>query len=484
MSLGAVLVVGNWIESPSAEEKLDLPLARFEFLGQSALELTIKHLRAAQVNDISVVIQDHCSASLSGLRGPNLRVKVVKRSIDPSVVEAILRQQAAQGMGTLMLMRLGAYVEADFADLLDFHREMGRPLTRAYDCDGLLDLWVLDAGLRHALNIDSLLKDNLIRSSYGVDGYVNRLAGMKDFRRLVSDSFMGFSTIRPRGREVRPGVWVGDGAHVHRSARVVAPAYIGEGTRIRESVLLTRGSNVERQCEISSGTAVESASILPRTFLGRGLAVTKALVDGDSYVHLGRNLAVKIEDKRLIGRTTVSGWPFIRNANSGHHEFRRNGRNQLRDWGSRGQTLDLIEGAGMTTRRPVIIQELPERLTRGEVRPFLLEVKDHLDGDRPRLVFDFSRVCQIDSSGIEALLYCMEEVMKRDGDLKLAAVPAKQLMILELTRVDRLFETFETASEAVESFHHFPIRSRRHKQQPWYSQTGNDETAEGFKMAV
>jgi anti-anti-sigma regulatory factor len=72
--------------------------------------------------------------------------------------------------------------------------------------------------------------------------------------------------------------------------------------------------------------------------------------------------------------------------------------------------------------------------------------------DRPRVVFDFSSVGELDSTGVKALLVCLEEVLKRNGDLKLAAIPPEPAVVLEVTGVDRLFEIFENSSDAVESF--------------------------------
>jgi len=48
--------------------------------------------------------------------------------------------------------------------------------------------------------------------------------------------------------------------------------------------------------------------------------------------------------------------------------------------------------------------------------------------------------------------------MKRNGDVKLASIPPGATAILELTRVDRLFEAFESAADAVNSFHQFPMK--------------------------
>jgi hypothetical protein len=68
------------------------------------------------------------------------------------------------------------------------------------------------------------------------------------------------------------------------------------------------------------------------------------------------------------------------------------------------------------------------------------------------VVLDCSRVRQLDSAGIQVLLRCLEEAMKRNGDVKLAAVSPAAAAILELTRVAPLFETFDSTADAVHSF--------------------------------
>ena len=113
----------------------------------------------------------------------------------------------------------------------------------------------------------------------------------------------------------------------------------------------------------------------------------------------------------------------------------------------------------MVTKRPVVILQLPEKLVLGPAQLFYREVQEFLQTERPRLVFDFSEVNQIDSAGIEVLLNCTEEVMKRNGDLKLAAIPPGPAVVLELTQVDHLFEIFEDASDAARSFDQVPAHA-------------------------
>jgi len=112
--------------------------------------------------------------------------------------------------------------------------------------------------------------------------------------------------------------------------------------------------------------------------------------------------------------------------------------------------------------------QLPEQLKHAEVRAFCDELQPLLEADRPRIVLDCSQVRDMDSAGIQMLLHCTQEAMKRNGDLKLAAVSPAAGVILELTRVDRLFEVFDTTEEAVRSFHAFPSYAVP-QTEPWYS---------------
>src|SRR3954462_4542868 len=109
----------------------------------------------------------------------------------------------------------------------------------------------------------------------------------------------------------------------------------------------------------------------------------------------------------------------------------------------------------METSRPVVVKRMPENVNQRESRKFLQDVQPFLTADRPQLVFDLSLVKQLDAAGVEMLLHCVSEVMKRDGDLKLASLSRQAAMVLELTRTDRLFEIYENSTEAARSFSGF-----------------------------
>jgi anti-sigma B factor antagonist len=111
--------------------------------------------------------------------------------------------------------------------------------------------------------------------------------------------------------------------------------------------------------------------------------------------------------------------------------------------------------------------ELPETLNYTEGQKFCSELQPLLENHRPRVVLDCSQVQHMDSAGIEILLDCVAEAMKRDGDLKLAAVSPASAAIMELMRVDRLFEVFDTTDEAIRSFQ--AAVPEVQEALPWYS---------------
>jgi anti-anti-sigma regulatory factor len=94
-------------------------------------------------------------------------------------------------------------------------------------------------------------------------------------------------------------------------------------------------------------------------------------------------------------------------------------------------------------------------------RLFLRELERN-QVERPCIVFDCSQILRMDRPAIQLLLDCLEDAMKRNGDLKLAAIPEEAKAILKRIGVDRLFEVFDTSADAVSSYHPLPLHAAWH----------------------
>ncbi|HZQ23886.1 MAG TPA: hypothetical protein VFA89_13930 [Terriglobales bacterium] len=222
-------------------------------------------------------------------------------------VERKLVELSAKGVDSVVIVRLGSYAEIDFSDLLRFHENGGEVVTCVHDDQGPLQICVFNLSARAEwlkMRRDLFRSFRQASSRYEFRGYVNRLESAADFRRLTVDALNRRCQLQPIGTEVRPGVWLGQGARIHQRARVVAPAYVGAQTRVRAGALITKTSSIERNSEVDSGTIVGDSNVLPGSYVGPGLEVAHAMVDGSRLLHLGRNLELELFDGRLLSPIT------------------------------------------------------------------------------------------------------------------------------------------------------------------------------------
>lgn len=106
----------------------------------------------------------------------------------------------------------------------------------------------------------------------------------------------------------------------------------------------------------------------------------------------------------------------------------------------------------MLRTRTVTVRQLPGKLDRQIERAFLDDLRRSFDTERPAIVIDCEQWHQMNSSAIHLLLCCLEEAMRRNGDVRLAAVSDEALENLRVMDVDRLFRIFDTTEKAIESF--------------------------------
>jgi len=309
VGLGAIVVIGADFEGarstvpPGGEPEplLDGPLACIDILGRSMTERTIERFVRSGVEIISVLVPAEIARSVQPcqIAFENLKIQVV--SDVRSAVSHKLGDFSRDGVEHAFIVCASVYTETDLLDLFYFHREARQAATRALDSEGPLNLWVVDCARAVQTDLaDVLSQAEGAAASYFIRDYVNRLNHPRDLRRLVSDSLRGRCAMRPCGEEVRPGIWVDDGAEIHRRARVVAPAYIGRASKVLEDTLITRCSNIERDCFVDYGTVIEDSSILANTHVGIWLDVCHAVANGSKLLSLGRNVTLEISDRTIM----------------------------------------------------------------------------------------------------------------------------------------------------------------------------------------
>ena len=106
-----------------------------------------------------------------------------------------------------------------------------------------------------------------------------------------------------------------------------------------------------------------------------------------------------------------------------------------------------------TKIRSVAIRKLPERISGAQRDEVYKDLETCINVDRPAVVLDCSALRVLDGSAIHLLLCCLEEAMKRNGDVRLASLRPEAQRALQAAEVDSLFQIFDEIGEAVDSFH-------------------------------
>ncbi len=299
MDVKAILLVGGH-ETPFAGR----PAVLLDVLGKPLLHRIVETLREQLAADITVVLEPKM------LEDPlPVGVKALEAQAESHIraTEQAFDARGESAPETILLIRLGGYAEIDWKEMVECHQKQRAKVLRAYKGTQALDIFCLSP-LR-SNEAAYLLRNDLQRTRtdslhYQTHGYVNSLQTPHDLRKLATDALHRRCQMQPVGKQIRPGIWAGEGARVDRGARLVAPVYIGKRAKVRSGAVVTRSSAVEHHSVIDCGTVVENATVLPFSILGPGLDVSHSIVGARQIFHLKRNAQAVIEDPKLLDESS------------------------------------------------------------------------------------------------------------------------------------------------------------------------------------
>lgn len=318
MDVKAIILVGG--EATAEQHLAGVPIAFLDVLGEPVLQRVLNRLEHFGVSAAAVVTEKPLSSApiARGILRPGLRWAEGSGQHFWRAAENCFNDFAQSGSEIVIVVQLGPYAEIDYEELVQFHLDKQCRITRVSGAMGRpIGTFVVSASRRNdaAFLFRHELRD--MRSpcdEFHFNGYANPLSCAGDLRLLALDSFAGLTSIQPRGTEIKPGVWVGENARIHRKARVLAPCFIGANAHVRASSLLTRASVVEHHADIDCGTVVENSTVLPMTSIGAGLDVTHSVLGFRRIWNLKRDVEVEIEDSKLIGQLQSAPKRVLANA--------------------------------------------------------------------------------------------------------------------------------------------------------------------------
>jgi anti-sigma B factor antagonist len=100
----------------------------------------------------------------------------------------------------------------------------------------------------------------------------------------------------------------------------------------------------------------------------------------------------------------------------------------------------------------VTIIDLDGRLTLGDAAESLRNVVRRELENNPRLILNLAGVSYLDSAGLAEMVSDQASVVRRNGTIRLLHVQQRVKDLLEMTRLNRMFDCFDDESAAVRSF--------------------------------
>ncbi|TPG28197.1 STAS domain-containing protein [Mycolicibacterium hodleri] len=88
------------------------------------------------------------------------------------------------------------------------------------------------------------------------------------------------------------------------------------------------------------------------------------------------------------------------------------------------------------------------RLNMGGASTLRKQLQGIVDGGSSRIVVDLSATEFVDSSGLGALISGLKIARQAGGDLRITATPAQVTTVLELTNLNRVLPTYDSADTA------------------------------------
>lgn len=109
--------------------------------------------------------------------------------------------------------------------------------------------------------------------------------------------------------------------------------------------------------------------------------------------------------------------------------------------------------AQLRSSRDVAVLDLSGKITIGEGDVILRDkVHELLDSGKTKILLNLQSVTYMDSAGIGELVACYKRAREKGGAVRLLISSGKVFDLLQLTKLEQVFDTFRDEQEALKSF--------------------------------
>jgi len=132
----------------------------------------------------------------------------------------------------------------------------------------------------------ALIADGIPAYGWIADSYWRDIGSPAAYRAAQLDMLDGRvrTTLPPPGRQVRAGVWLGEGVEVAAGAAVTPPAVIGDGVRVAAGAVVGSHAVLGRGCRIGPRARVTASILWERVSLGEQAVASGCVLADDVSV--------------------------------------------------------------------------------------------------------------------------------------------------------------------------------------------------------
>lgn len=161
-----------------------------------------------------------------------------------------------------------------------------------------------------------LLNNGELICGYVADGYWSDIGNLEQYREAHYDVLTGKVNVSIPGREVKPGIWLGDSVEIDPEARVEGPVLLGDYCRIKGDASVEGFTVVGNYGIINEGTSIKRGILWNHCYLGPHSEIRGGILCHHTYLK-GKNAvyegAVLGEGVSMGARSTVKPnikvWP-------------------------------------------------------------------------------------------------------------------------------------------------------------------------------
>lgn len=113
---------------------------------------------------------------------------------------------------------------------------------------------------------------------YVMNEYWTDVGNLVEYRRGVRDALDGKLRLSVHGRQVKPGIWIGEGTKIERGAKLRAPCVIGRCCHIGKNAIIDGYTTVGNHSSVGSGAVIRNSILWEKVKVSRNVNLDNCII--------------------------------------------------------------------------------------------------------------------------------------------------------------------------------------------------------------